>query len=234
MKQKSEVIYYILLSIIAVFLLLVLIYFASSKTVIIDFYDRLLVGGLFIVCCLFGISLAVYPSWYKKILKISKNNLNKKKDKKVLRKRKGHHPDCDQFKNHVIRLNNKVLCTGCLGLAIGSIISVFLMLIYLAFVSGKTSTMFYSLVILGLIMIAFNFVEIMFPLRQRAVHIFSNVLIVVGFLLIVIGIFEITGSKTYAITSIIFSYLWLFTRIQLSHQRHSLICSSCSKKCKMY
>jgi hypothetical protein len=234
LKQKSEVIYYILLSIVAVFLILVMVYFGASKTVTIDFYDRLLVGGLFILCCLFGISLAFYPSWYKKILKNSRNNLNKKNNKKVSRKRKGHHPDCSRFKNHVIELNDKVLCTGCLGLAIGSIISVFLMLIYLAFASGKTSTVFYLLIFLGLIMIAFNFVEIMFPIRQRFVHIFSNVFIVVGFLLIVIGVFEITKSKTYVIISIVFSFLWLFTRIQLSHRRHSLICSSCSKKCKMY
>lgn len=234
MKQKNEVIYFMLLSIIAVFFLLILIYFGSSKIMIIDFYDRLLVGGLFIICCLFGISLAFYPGWYKKIMKTSKKKIDKKNDKKLLRKRKGHHPDCDQFKNHVIKLGSKVLCTGCLGLAIGSIISVFLILIYLAFTGGKNLTLYYLLVFLGLIMIAFNFVEIMFPVRRRLFHIFSNVFIVVGFLFIVIGVFEITGSKTYAIIGIIFSFLWLFTRIQLSHRRHFLICSICKEKCKMY
>jgi len=234
LKQKSDIIYYILLSIIATFLLLILIYLGSSKTNIIDLYDKLLIGGLFIICCLFGISLALYPGWYKKISKTSKNNLNKKNDKIALRKRKGHHPDCDQFKNHVIRLDSNVLCTGCLGLSIGSISSIFLMLIYVVITSEKTLMVFYLLVFLGLIMIAFNFIEIMFPIRHKIIHIFSNIFIVVGFLLIVIGVFEITGSKTYAIISIIFSVLWLYTRIQLSNRRHSLICSSCNKKCKMY
>lgn len=234
MKQKSDIIYYILLSIIAVFLLLMLVYFGSSQTKIMDLYDRLLIGGLFITCCLFGVSLAFYPGWYKKILKTNKNNLDKKNEKKVLRKRKGHHPDCDQFKNHVIGFDSKVFCTGCLGLAIGSVLSIFLMLIYIVITSGKTLMVFYLLVFLGLILVAFNFVEIMFPVRQRVVHIFSNVFIVVGFLFIVIGVFEITGSIAYAILSIIFSFLWLDTRIQLSNRRHSLICSSCNKKCKMY
>ena len=234
MKQKNEVIYFILLSIIAVIFLIVLIYFGSSKIMIIDFYDRLLVGGLFIVCCSFGISLAFYPGWYRKILKPNKNKLDNKNDKKVLRKRKGHHPDCDQFKNHIICIDKKVLCTGCLGLAIGSMISVLSILIYLVFTNGITSTVFYILVFLGLIMIFFNFVEIMFPIRRRLLHIFSNVFIVIGFLFIVISVFELTGSKTYAIIGIIFSFLWLFTRIQLSHQRHIYICNSCKEKCKMY
>lgn len=234
MKQKSDIFFYILLSIIAALLLLVLVYFDVSKTNIIDLYDRVLIGGLFIICCLFGISLAFYPGWYKKISKSIKNILNKKDEKIALRKRKGHHPDCDEFKDHVVRLNNKVLCTGCLGLAVGSISSIFLMLVYLVIANEKTLIVLYLLIFLGLVLIAFNFIEIMFQVGHKIIHIFSNIFVIVGFLLIVIGVFEITGSKTYAIISIIFSVLWLYTRIQLSNRRHSIICSKCKEKCKMY
>jgi hypothetical protein len=234
LKEKHEVTYYILFSIIAVFLLLVLIYFGVSNKQPIRFYDKLLIGGLLIASCLFGISLAFFPGWYKKILKPDMNNAYIKNDKVVLRKRIGHHPDCDSFKNHVIAFGENFLCTGCLGLAIGSFISIFLILIYLVFSYGNSSFVFYLFFFFGLIMIAFNFIEIMFPVRNKYVHIFSNSLIVLGFFLIIIGIFELTGSTSYAIISLIFSFLFLITRIQLSHRRHSLICKLCSKKCKMY
>jgi hypothetical membrane protein len=108
------------------------------------------------------------------------------------------------------------------------------MIIYLAVTSEKTLMINYLLIFLGLILIAFNFIEIMLPDRHKVIHVFSNIFIIVGFLLIVIGVFEITGSRTYAIISIIFSVLWLYTRIQLSNRRHSMICSKCKEKCKMY
>lgn len=234
MKEKHEVTYYILFSIIAVFFLLVLIYFGASNKQPIRFYDKLLIGGLFILSCLFGISLAFSPGWYKKILKPDMSNTYIKNDKIVLRKRIGHHPDCDSFKNHVIVFGEKFLCTGCLGLAIGSFISISLILIYLVFSYGNSSYVFYFFFFFGLIIIAFNFIEIMSPVRNKYVHIFSNSLIVIGFFLIIIGIFELTGSTAYAIITLIFSFLFLITRIQLSHQRHSLICNLCIKKCKMY
>jgi hypothetical protein len=234
LKQKSDIFFYILLSIIAALLLLILVYFDASKTNIIDPYDRLLIGGIVIIGCLFGISIAFYPGWYKKISKSSKNKLNKKDEKIALRKRKGHHPDCDEFKNHVVRFDSKVLCTGCLGLAIGALSSIILMIIYLAVTSEKTLMINYLLIFLGLILIAFNFIEIMLPNRHKVIHVFSNIFIIVGFLFIVIGVFEITRSKTYAIISIIFSVLWLYTRIQLSNLRHGMICSKCKEKCKMY
>jgi len=234
LKEKHEINHYILFSIIAVFLLLVLIYFGVSNKQPIRFYDKLLIGGLFILSCLFGISLAFFPGWYKKILKLDRSNTYIKNDKKVLRKIIGHHPDCNPFKNHVIAFGDKFLCTGCLGLAIGSLISILLILIYLIFSYGNSSYVFYLFFFFGLIMIAFNFIEIMLPVRKKYVHISSNSLIVIGFFLILIGIFELTGSTAYAMISLIFSFLFLITRIQLSHRRHSLICKLCSKKCKMY
>ncbi|UCH71491.1 MAG: hypothetical protein JSW62_03580 [Thermoplasmatales archaeon] len=234
MKQKRDIFFYISLSIIAAILVLVLVYFDASKTNRIDLYDRLIVGVIVIIGCLFGTSLAFYPGWYKKISKPGKKNLNKKDEKITIRKRRGHHPDCYEFKNHVVKFNSKFFCTGCLGLAIGAISSIILLLIFLVITIEKSLMVLYLLIFLGLIMIAFNFVEIMLPDRHKIIHIFSNIFIMIGFLLIVIGVFEITGSLIYAIISILFSFLWLYTRIQLSNLRHTIICSKCKEKCKMY
>jgi len=234
LKQKSDIFSYIFLSIVAALLIIILVYFDASKTTIINFYDRLLIVGFCVIGCLFGISLAFYPGWYKKSSKSNKKSQRKKNEMVASRRRKGHHPDCDEFKDHVVRFNSKVFCTGCLGLALGAFSSIILMIIYIAINREITLIVSFLLLSLGLILIAFNFIEIMVPNRHKIIHIFSNIFIMIGFLMIVIGVFEITGSKTYAIISIIFTFLWLYARIQLSNLRHSIICGKCKEKCKMY
>ena len=234
MKQKTNVIYYLTLSITAAILLLTLAFFNSSNTASVDIYDKLFVGGVFITICLFGISLAIYPGWFKRFTKQEKQNPNRKQTQKAARKRKGHHPDCDQFQNHTIRINNKMFCAGCLGLSIGAILSIFLMILYIVIEGELSFTTFYFVMFLGLIIIGLVYIEIMLPIRHTIIHVISNVFLVISFLLIVVCIFEITGNKIYGTVSILLSFLWLDTRIQLSYWQHSLICNNCTEQCKMY
>jgi len=123
LKQTKTILYYIILSSVAAFLLILLTYFGSSKTTI-GIFDRLLISIIFIISCLFGISLAIYPHWYNKIRKSQYNNKNKKQFIKTIIKRKGHHPNCIKFQNHILKIKHKSYCTGCLGLTIGSLISI--------------------------------------------------------------------------------------------------------------
>lgn len=234
MKQKTNVIYYLILSITAAVLLLTLAFFNSSNTASVDIYDKLFVGGVFIAICLFGISLAIYPGWFKRFTKQEKHSSNEKQTQKTARKRKGHHPDCDQFQNHTIRTNNKMFCAGCLGLSIGAILSIFLMILYIVIGGELSFTTFYFFMFLGLIIIGLVYIEIMLPIRHAIIHVLSNVFLVVSFLLIVVCIFEITGNKIYGAVSILLSFLWLDTRIKLSNLRHTLICKNCDENCKMY
>ena len=159
---------------------------------------------------------------------------NRKQTQKTARKRKGHHPDCDQFQNHTIRIDNKTLCAGCLGLSIGAILSIFLMILYIVIRGELSFTTFYFFMFLGLIIISLVYIEIMLPIRYTIIHVISNVFLVISFLLIVVCIFEITGNKIYGAVSILLSFLWLDTRIQLSNWRHTLICKNCDENCKMY
>jgi len=132
-----------------------------------------------------------------------------------------------------LKIKNKTICAGCTGLALGSIISIILISIYLFFTVNHP--VFFNLfLILGLIMIFQIYLEIMISKRNTIVHILSNVSQVVGFLLIAIGIFETTGSIIYALIAVLFSFLFLDTRVQLSCYNHILICKKCEKDCKMY
>ena len=233
MKQKKIVIYYIILSIVAAIMLLILGFYGSAHNININIYDRLLIIDLFIIICFFGISLAFFPGWYKKFTKTKNHKINNQHIQKINRKRKGHHPDCDQFKHHILTVNDKIHCAGCLGLALGSLLSIILGVIYVIFIN-KFSIIFYFLIFIGLILISLAYLEIIFPIRNAFVHVVANACLIIGFLLITINMLEITGNIIYAVISVIFSFLFLDTRIQLSSYHHTLICSKCNEKCKMY
>ena len=234
MKQNKNVFYYAILSIAAAVLLLILIFLSPLNTTTIGTHDKLFVGGMFITSCIFGISLALYPRWFRRLTKHATHHLNSERSGKITRKYKGHHPDCGNFQSHTIETKNKTLCAGCLGLSIGSKISIVLTIIYMVIIREKAATGFYCVVFLGLIIIGLAYVEIMLPIRHAIVHVISNILLVLSFFLVTISIFEITGNKVYGILSIIISFLFLDTRIQLSNWQHARICESCSETCKVY
>lgn len=233
MKQKKNVLSFFILSIMSAFILLIITFYSPNNTNNIGIYNRLLLAFIFIIICIFGISLSFFPGWYKE----SKIFINKIKEKKNLhnikRKRQGHHPDCKQFKSHTISVKNKLFCAGCLGLAIGSIVAIFLFLLYLFFINFLPN-IFHFFVTMGLLFVFILYLEIILPIKNAYVHMISNIFFVIGFLFITIGIFEITGNIIYTAVSILILFLFLDTRIQLSSYRHFLICADCKEKCKMY
>ena len=232
--KKIDVIYkYLIFSFFAAFFIILFAVFDNSKLSNLDFNDKLLVGFLFIICCIFGISLTFYPGWYKRIIiKDIKSDKIKISNDKI--KRKGHHPDCVRFYNHTIKFKNNTFCAGCFGLAIGFFISISLMILYLFFINNFSKTFFYILLTIGFIIILILYLEIVINKRNKTVHIALNVFFVLSFFMITVSIFEITNKISYALISILLSFLWLDTRIQLSNRKHRLICANCDKSCKMY
>lgn len=224
---------YIIFSFLAVVFLLILVFLNLNTTNIISFLERLFVAGIFITSCLFGISSAMYPNWWRKILH-NKNNASDSKSGKIKRQFKGHHPDCNLFNNHVIVIRNKTKCAGCFGLIIGSVISIFLMIFYLLIPPSQHLIIWYFILIIGLVIIPLIYLEIIFSKRNKIIHIISNIVFIVGFFCITISIFEITRNFIYAILAIIFCFLWLDTRIRLSKHQHSRICAFCKQSCKSF
>lgn len=231
MKQKRNVFYYIVLSIIAAFLVLAMAYLIPSENI--TLFDKLFVGGAFITSCIFGISIAINPGWFRRFTKHIKKNINSNQKKKRKMKYKGHHPSCGKFQNHIIDTKNKSYCAGCIGLEIGSIISIFSIIIYIVS-DMKSTNMFQILIIFGLILIGLAYAEIMIPKRYAIIHVISNILLVIGLLIVTISIFEITGNKIYGMMGVTLSFLWLDTRVQLSSWQHNRICSNCNESCKIY
>jgi hypothetical protein len=230
-NHKRNIFTYILLSIIAAIFILVMTYNTSSVTI--DIFDKIFIAGALITSCIFGISIAINPGWLRRFIKHLKKEEKSKETKKTKMKYKGHHPDCGKFKNHIINTKSKSFCTGCLGLTIGSIISIFLIIIYIL-TDTKFPNLFQILIIFGLFFISLSYVEIMIPKRYVIFHVISNIFLIIGFFIVTISILEKTGNIIYGMIGVTLSFLFLDTRVQLSRWQHYQICSNCSKSCKVF
>lgn len=233
MKKIKTIHYYLTLSITAVIITLLMIVIKPNTINTNIFTEKLIVIGAFFICCIFGISLAIYPNWWKKNKKNTNNNSNIK-NQKTKRSFKGHHPDCNKFKNHITIIKNKSQCTGCLGLTIGAIISIIVMILYLIIPLKISTNVYYVLFIIGIIILFLAYGEILFLKRNRLFHIITNSLLIIGLLIITLSILEITKNLIYAIITLILCILWLNTRIYFSNQQHHKVCKSCIKECKSY
>ncbi len=226
MKNSNQIVKYIIYSIFALVLILFIGFIGQSKVVTI--IDKLIVGIVFILSLLFGISLSIKPSWYKKHKNIGKNESKNKTDSKF----KGHHPNCDEFSSHRILINNKTYCSGCLGLIFGSVVTIFLVMFYLLFDFSIIN--FHIFLLFGIFLIFSLFIIIIFFKRNPTLRVLSNSIFVFSFFIIVISILEITGSYVYGLLTGLFSFLLIDTRIQISKWSHINICKNCEKDCKMY
>jgi hypothetical protein len=173
--------------------------------------------------------MSIKPNWYKK--KIKKSNYKNLNEKII--KREGHHPNCLQFRNHVIKVKNKKYCAGCLGLSIGSFLSIILIIIY-NLINIVYFDMYWYLLMFGLIIILYSFFEMFLNNKYPWIHLLSNTILIIGFLLILIGTIEKTGEFFYGLISLLVSFLFLKTRIQLSIFNHENICLNCNRTCKIY
>jgi hypothetical protein len=234
LNQKNTTIVYLGLSASGVVLLIIGSLFISPNGGTITLFDRAIVGGAFITSCIIGFSLALKPNWIRGKLGEKGNKTKYDQDNTKPRARLGHHPDCDGFSSHVIRTNNKTLCAGCLGLAIGSFFGIVLVSFYIFIPRIIDSLQPISVIMTGLLFIGFNFIVVVIKNKSVYLHLISNVFLVVGFFFVVMGILQHSGTISLGILAVILSFLWLDTRIQLSHWYHNKICLMCDDPCKVY
>ena len=235
MSRKWSISLYLIFSIIGAVLLVTASILSFSKEASITLSDRIFVGGLFILSCILGISLALKPNWIKRLSSkdASVSNGNPMNEK-INNRRRGHHPLCSRFQNHTISHNGKILCAGCLGLAIGCVIAILLMTLFLIIVYFLSLTFFVLSLSIGLIIITFSYIETALPQRTPTGHVMSNVLLVIGLFLVVSGVFGITKSPLIGAFAVLISFLWLDTRVQLSNWNHEKMCRECRNTCKAY
>jgi len=233
LRKIKTIFYYLLLSIVAVVLILIMALAKPITSNTTTFFDKLFIAGVFFVSCIFGISIAIYPNWWRKNKRNTDHNSNIQKSK-TSRSFEGHHPDCNMFRSHIIIIKNKPRCAGCLGLTFGALISIFLMSLYLILSFKLPIVIYYILLILGILLLIFVYGEIMLSKRNMFFHILLNSLLILSFLFITIIVVELTENPVYGVLVVLLCFLWLDTRIHISNYQHQRICSFCNQECKSY
>lgn len=195
-------------------------------------WEKLMVGVPFILSCLMGVALAFRPGMLRGFgAKKVEGRANDKGPSGVTVR--GHHPDCGRFDRHVALIGERAVCTGCLGLALGSILAMILMLIYIPGSWEASYSALMVIMIAGLSLVGLSILETAFY-AGRTAHMVMNSLLVIGFFLVVVGVYQLTGSPLYGLLAIVISFLWLETRVQISNWKHAEICGECSESCKAF
>jgi hypothetical protein len=246
--QKETLNLYLIMSAIGGLLILMLLILAPRGVESVSSTEKMLLCAVLILINILGITLAFRPNWpsqmFKNNLKNDKSIAPNLKDQRVTSRnfqksrpritRFGHHPDCGRFSGHVLMLNNKRYCAGCIGLALGAAISIALTLLYLLIPVELNGVIWYYFLFFGIFFMLINFIKWKIPNKNPHLNMTFNVILVLSFFLIVIGLFQISGKLIYGLIGVVIAVLWLDTRIQVSNWNHEYICRKCAKLCKEY
>ncbi len=126
----------------------------------------------------------------------------------------GHHSDCSGFSNHEIRLGEKRICAGCLGLLAGSFIAI-LITVTQTIQSTPVPPQYGSL---GLAFVAAGLAySVLIPGSPPILRTVLNALLVTGFALVYLAV---TSARGLGLMGISLSIFWMYTRIRLSRWSH--------------
>ncbi len=224
----------VILSLAGGIIVLTLVSFGASAHSNVQLTDRLIVGVPLLASFLLGISLAVKPGWMRRLRRDAIHDADARPLNSPGRGRRGHHPDCEHFRPHIVRVGGKVLCAGCTGLALGSVASIGMVGLYALPLMSMPPPISIILVAIGTALVAASLADSELFQARGGERLFSNLVMPVGFFLVAAGLLEATGNVAYGLAGVLISFLWLDTRIRLSRRRHVRICRSCGEACKSY
>ena len=143
----------------------------------------------------------------------------------------GHHPICPPYHQHEFVLGKKTLCSACMGLFCGALIA--LAGAWLVFFQQLPLNLPEGIIFsLGAVLITFGLASYVIANQLGPVRRFSlNALMIVGMFLALVGVDSRAHSLTLNVLLIGFFIFVLFTRINLSQDRHEQICATCGLTC---
>ncbi|MEM2873116.1 MAG: hypothetical protein QXD82_02985 [Nitrososphaerales archaeon] len=199
-------------------------------------FRKPIIGLAFGLLCILGMVAALLPKECSKIFyckkditreeSISSNNASFIFGLRIVH---GHHPSCENFSSHEFRIKDKSFCTGCTGLLIGALISLFGAIIY--FSSNLSIPTFF--IIIGFLGVALGLILPLLNLKQTVLRLLINAFFIFGVFLMLIGVDSLVQSIFVDLFLISLSIFWLFTRISFSQWNHQRICHECGNKCRL-
>ncbi|MEM2940861.1 MAG: hypothetical protein QW304_04855 [Thermoproteota archaeon] len=185
-------------------------------------FRKILIGALFNAICITGVFAALFPRKCSKIFFKGKGNAASSQ-----REVKGHHPNCEAFSTHVVRIRGHTLCAACTGLLAGGVSAMFLSTAYFTgfFSLGETALLLVLTGALGVIIVFLG------QMAKGFTRLLLNLFFPIGSMLVLIGVdglFENMFLDVFLNALIVF---WILTRIMVSSWNHSKTCSKCRNPC---
>jgi magnesium-transporting ATPase (P-type) len=229
LKRTRSVVGYLILSSLTAVMLLIGSWI-GPWTGTMAFEDRLIVGLVFVGSCAMGILLSLGSHKLHSMRKSARRSDSRESADRAW---VGHHPDCGRFGEHVIAINRHRYCAGCLGLALGSFVSLAIMAFYLL-VPPVDVFLGRWLVVLGMCVVSICMAEVTWHPAAPRLHVLSNLFLMIGFLVVIIGVTSSNTDVMLSLLAILICFLWLDTRIQISDWKHAKACGTCDRSCRAY
>lgn len=176
---------------------------------------------VFNTICVAGVLASVFPETCSRVF-LEKAGGNASPQKRI----EGHHPVCEAFSTHVVKIDKHVFCAACTGLFVGGVSAIVFSTAY--FFSGLSLEKSPQPVLIGVIMV-------MLVLLGQAAKGFTRVLLnlvfPIGGMLVLIGfdnLFESLFLNAFITALIVF---WIMVRTMVSSRSHRKTCSSCRSRC---
>jgi hypothetical protein len=217
-RERGTQLLYLSLSLIGLIILTTLAFRGSLSPLLLPWQTRF-IGAVFMAVCLFGFVAAVSPRSLRGFGHGSEPNPHVR----------GHHPDCEKFRNHVVWIWGRPYCAGCTGLALGAALSILGSGLYffLGVFPFNPGTVFW----LGALMVTMGLAQHFIDLGSPYLHLFLNVILVCGSFMLAASMDAMGVSfyvEAYHLGLVVF---WVASRIRLSQEEHAIICRSCGLGC---
>jgi len=203
-------------------------------TIIIPWQTRL-VGSLFALICIFGIVAGVSPRHCsfsfrsrRKHTEVKSSKSNSQPSSSI--QKRGHHPTCEAYAGHVLKIQSRTLCAGCSGLVTGAAFAI-LGTVFVFFMGWQFYDP-YLVFWIGFFFVFFGLIQHLIyqilKVNQGTVRFIVNILFVLGPFLLLASLIPISNNLTLAGYLLLLTLYWIFTRIAMSQRSHRLMCKRCT------
>ena len=220
---------FILVSLIGLMLLIAMAFYPPETE---HFFPvrKQVVGSIFIIECFMGMLATLFPRECSRIFRtdtidsVGMIEIGSNDRKPVIR---GHHPECNDFSQHVIRIGERTFCAGCSGLLIGALLTLIGAIFYF-FVNIdfhiNHNTFLFGCVGIGLGLLQFN----LFKLKNAMFRVGLNMVFVIGAFLALVSVDWLLQDLFVDLFLISLSLFWIYTRIVISRWNHNETCKACN------
>jgi len=201
---------------------------------------KLVIGSIFIGICILGLIATIFPSkcmTKKPISELEQEPDNMDYELEGSSRLCGvsishaHHPACEEFDPHELIIKRKSICAGCLGLSIGTIISILSSVLYFGGLSTPAISLAPYFIVFGIISNMMMFGRYLLPKIGSTVRIILHVAMVLGSTFLLIGIDLIGQSYAFDYLAILLALIWLRTKLLLTKWEHNKVCKLCNDPC---